>query len=397
MGKVTDRIRTNGNASDPLARSTESLSANHNTRASYLKELEGFRTWINLSYEDLYILGVEASKSDDPSDRLIVLDKLAEYVNHVQTAQVSEISGRAYGYGKLKLIKQSVLKFYSANGIYFKVDRSHKLNALTKAHPSNLRKPSKDEIRELIGVCPNYRMKAAVALSKDSGLRVSDISSVKFKHIKDGLNSADGFGGFILTTEKTDRVAMPCFGPEATKYLRYWVAELERKLGRKLGDEDLIFPQVKNEDTRFTKLGAGSLDSLINNQIEKLGLEHQISANGLRYHFESSLETRLNKNIILKICGKGIPDSTKSYSKHDIEELLSLYRPAYGTLMVESNLEKDTDKKLAGVLATTARGLGASEEQIKRMMASFDAGLMSLEQFQTRIVEMMRETQDKKL
>jgi len=334
--KLLEQVKGVGVATDPFSRFEGALSVDRKTKASYLKEVEAFRVWIELDYSDLYQLGVDCLKSDEPSDRMLLLDKLAEYIEVVKTTQVSESSGKQYGYGKLKLIKQSVLKFYNANGINFRVDRSHKLNTITKAIPSNLRKPSKSEVRELIAICPNYRMKSAVALSKDSGLRVSDITKVKFKDIKDGINSVDGFGGFVITTEKTDRVAMPCFGPETTKYLKPWIAELERKLGRRLEDEDLIFCQVKDESTRFTKLGASSLDTLINNQIEKLGLKHQISANGLRYHFESSLETKLNKNVILKICGKGIPDSTKSYSKHDIDELLSLYKPVYGVLTVES-------------------------------------------------------------
>ena len=47
----------------------------------------------------------------------------------------------------------------------------------------------------------------------------------------------------------------------------------------------------------------------------------------------------MNKNIILKIQGKTIGDSSSHYSKHDIEELLPLYKSAYHLLTVESSDE----------------------------------------------------------
>jgi 2-keto-3-deoxy-L-rhamnonate aldolase RhmA len=68
-----------------------------------------------------------------------------------------------------------------------------------------------------------------------------------------------------------------------------------------------------------------------------------------------------------------------------------MYKKGYGELRLFG--KEDTDKKLASVLATTARGLGASEDKIKQIMEMLDVGRMTLEQFQKEISEIISETQ----
>lgn len=381
--RIIDQIKTNGKT-DPYSRFVGSMP-DSKLKSGYLKEVTAFREWIELSFDELYQLGVECFQTVEPSEKLILLDKIAEYCEFVQITKVSEVSGKKYGYGKLKLIKQSILKFYSVNGIKFTIDRSHKLNTITKKTETKLRKPSADELEKLI-LISTPRLRAAISMSKDSGLRPSDLVGIRYKHVKDGINSFDGFGGFVLTTEKTEKVAMPTFGPETTRYLKNWIVELEAKMGRMLEDEDYIFPQVKDEATRFTKVGANGFDGLINNQIENLGLGHQISANGLRYFFESNLETKLNMNIIKKIQGKAISDSTRSYSKHDIEELLVLYKPAYDALKIEGNnrTQKAEIERLKREVAEFKAGKSGEVEELRQkidlMMPTFNAAQRVLEE-----------------
>jgi hypothetical protein len=138
--RIIEQMKANEKI-DPYTRFESSMADDSKIKSGYIKEVTAFKEWIALSFNDLYQLGVECFQTTDPSEKLILLDKLAEYCEFVLSTKVSEVSGRKYGYGKVKLIKQSVLKFYSANGIKFSIDRNHKLNRITKSKPSQLRKP----------------------------------------------------------------------------------------------------------------------------------------------------------------------------------------------------------------------------------------------------------------
>ena len=341
LGSTIDKVKKNGRVFTPVEKWQEALKRmSPNVARLYEREVGAFTQWLGLSLGELYELGVEAQKSGDPSERMIVVDKLVEYLSYIKENKRSERSGKIYSYGKMKDCKSAVFKFYSVNGVVFKNERGSELSKLIKRKETDFRKPTKEEIRKLISVSP-LRLKAVIALQKDSGLRVSDIAQIKYKHIKEGINSQDGFGGFILRTEKTDKLALPLFGPETTYYIKQWIETFEKEEGRKLTEEDFIFPVIKNyhETKRGQKINANTLSEIINQQIEKLNLKGQISDNGLRYFFQSQLENVMNKNIILKIQGKTIGDSSSHYSKHDIEELLPLYKSAYHLLTVESSDE----------------------------------------------------------
>lgn len=140
---------------------------------------------------------------------------------------------------------------------------------------------------------------------------------------------------------------------------------------------------------------AGIASQLINNQIKKLGLKGQISENGLRYFYNSQLEGVLNKNILSLLEGKNIGDSSAHYSKHDLNELLEIYKKNYNVLVVESTQDRDTDKKIINSVAEMARGLGASEEKIKQIMSLLDVGTLTLEQAQRGISELISKKSDK--
>ena len=336
MTSRVDSLIAQHESQDPYERFSNSMQ-NQKTKTSYLNEVRDFSEWIGLNYVELIELGTKNLPT--------LTDKLGEYIQHVLSDQRKK-DGTEYGYGKGKWIKKAVIKFYSENHISIKVSRNDKINTLTKAIPTDKRKPTKEEIQQLLNICPNYKLKCAVALSKDSGLRVSDLVQVQYQHVKDALTSDDQFGGFVLKIEKTDKIALVCFGSETVKYLKFWLVELESKLGRKLTDTDYLFPHTKNQGMIGEKSDADALDRMLNNQIARLGLKGQVSFNGMRYFFESNLETVLNMNIITTIQGKQIGNSTKHYSKHDVSEMLELYKPAYRVLMVEST---DNTEEIQGL------------------------------------------------
>ena len=338
-GRIIDQIKAQ-DRKDPFTRFVESMSEGR-AKNTYIKEFKGFSEWMKLTPDDLYQLGVECYTSTDPSEKILLVDKIGEYVEMTMITKLGR-GNKTYSYAKGQWIKKAVKKFFSANGIKIEIDRSHKLNRITKARISHFRKPTKEEVALIINTCPNFKLKSAVALSKESGLRVSDLCEIRYKHVKEALTSKDGFSGFVLETDKTELIAMPVYGEEATKYLKLWLPELERILGRPLTDEDYIYPQLKYANRRGEKSDPNTFDRNLNWQIFRALRSHDVAMNGMRYFMESGLEAKLNKNIIMKIEGKVIPDSTKSYSHHDVEELLKIYRPVYDVLRVEGsdNLEE---------------------------------------------------------
>ncbi|MGD0805303.1 MAG: tyrosine-type recombinase/integrase [Candidatus Bathyarchaeia archaeon] len=342
---------------DPFEKFIGSMK-NQKTQGSYAKEVKDFASWIGLDFNELLELG----EKNQPT----LTDKVGEYIDHILTDTVKK-NGAKYGYGKGKWIKKSILKFYSVNHIKISIDRSDQINTLTKIVPTKHRKFTKIEIQKLLHVCPNDKLRSLICFQKDSGLRVSDLTQIRYKDVKEGVFSDDGFGSFILLDiEKTDKTALVCFGFETSKYLKLWLPELEKELGRPLLDTDFIFCHLKKLTLKGNQLNADSLDRIINNQINKLGFKGELSSNALRYYFESALETTsMNKNLILKIQGKQIGDSTKHYSKHDCEEMLNVYRPVYSALVIEEQGNPELKSQLESLQEQTENQNQLINEQIK--------------------------------
>lgn len=363
-----------------------------NRRNLHIREMSNFLTYINLDSEGLYNLYLENKKSPDPRDQTLISEMVIGYITQLK-GKISERTKRPLGYGKRKDALTAIRRFIATNSMQVNLDgNSKRIRDLVRGTQSDKMKPSKEQVAQLIGISPNYRLKAMIAMVKDTYLRLDDLVEVRYGDIKQGLDSVDGFGYFPITIGKTKQKAFVIFGFEATKYLRLWINELRKT--RTVDDNTKIFTTVQNYGGRKEgrDLTAAIASQLINNQIKKLGLKGQISENGLRYFYHSQLEGVLNKNILSLLEGKMIGDSSAHYSKHDLNELLEIYKRNYNVLVVESTQDRDMDKKLAGVLATTARSLGASEEKIKQIMDMLEIGALTLDQFQNRISEMIRET-----
>jgi len=357
-----------------------------------IKEMGDFLAYINLDSESLYNLYLEGKKSVDPRDQNTISEMVVKYLTHLK-GKISEQTKRPFGYAKRKDALTAIRRFITTNSMQGSLDiNSKRIKELVRRTQTDKMKPSKEQVAQLIGICPNYKLKAMIALVKDTYLRLNDIVKIRYGDIKQGLESVDGFGYFPITIGKTEQKTTAIFGYEATKYLKLLVNELKKE--KTVDDNTKIFTTTQNSDKRKRgrDLTAGAASQSINNQIEKLGLKGQISENGLRYFYNSQLEGVINKNILSLLEGKMIGDSSAHYSKHDLNELLEIYKRNYNVLVVESAQDRATDKKLAGVLATTARSLGASEEKIKQIMDMLEVGTLTLEQFQNSISEIIKDT-----
>jgi len=358
--------------------------------------MSNFLAYINLDSEGLYNLYLENKKNPDPRDQTLISEMVIGYITQLK-GKISEKTKRPLGYGKRKDALTAIRRFIATNSMQINLDgNSKRIRDLVRGTQSDKMKPSKEQVAQLIGISPNYRLKAMIAMVKDTYLRLDDLVEVRYGDIKQGLESVDGFGYFPTTIGKTKQKVFVIFGFEATKYLRLWVNEL-RKM-RPVDDNTKIFTTVQNYGGRKEgrDLTAAIASQLINNQIKKLGLKGQISENGLRYFYNSQLESVLNKNILSLLEGKMIGDSSAHYSKHDLNELLEIYKRNYNVLMVESTQDRKVDIKIASVVGNFARDKGVSEDKIKQLMDLLDVGTMTLEQFQNEMSKEMSETQKTK-
>lgn len=313
------------------------------TANRYKNELDDFLAWAKMDINTLYRAGVESVTSTDPSDRLAIKTAIVNYINYTlehKTSKRNKMEKRQYvRWAKSKEIYNAINKFFALNGIVVKLDRMETLSRMIRAVPTDKRKPSHDELRLILQNISEPRIRALYLFTKDSGLRISDVVTTKYGDIGKGLESVDGFGGFIKRQEKTDAFALPCFGPESTTALKPWIKDWEKVKGRRIEDDDPVFINVINlpKSKKGEGMSADNATALINLRISNIGLKGKISTQGLRYFYQSEMEKKLSKNFIAKLQGRAIGDSTKHYSKHDVDECLEQYKKGYHLIAIEGN------------------------------------------------------------
>lgn len=313
------------------------------TANRYKNELDDFLAWAKMDINTLYRAGVESVTSTDPSDRLAIKTAIVNYINYTlehKTSKRNKIEKRQYvRWAKSKEIYNAINKFFALNGIVVKLDRMETLSRMIRAVPTDKRKPSHDELRLILQNISESRIRALYLFTKDSGLRISDVVATKYGDIENGLESVDGFGGFIKRQEKTDAFALPCFGPESVEALKAWIKDWEQIKGRRIEDDDPVFINVIDlpKSKKGEGMSADNATALINLRISNIGLKGKISTQGLRYFYQSEMEKELSKNFIAKLQGRTIGDSTKHYSKHDVDDCLEQYKKGYHLITIEGN------------------------------------------------------------
>jgi integrase len=351
------------------------------TADRYRNELRDFLDWAKMDIGTLYRAGVESATSTDPADRLAVKTAIVNYINFIlenRTSKRSKTEKRQYvRWAKSKEIYNSINKFFALNGIVIKLDRMETLSRMIRMVPTDKRKPSHEELKLILQNIGESRIRALYLFTKDTGLRISDVVTTKYGDIREGLESVDGFGGFIKRQEKTDAFALPCFGIESTTALKQWIGEWEKSKGRRIEDEDSVFINVIDlpKSQKGEQMTADNATALINLRISNIGLKGKISTHGLRYFYQSEMEKELSKNFIAKLQGRAIGDSTKHYSKHDVNECLEQYRKGYHLIAIE------------GASQSQQAEINKMKKEIADMKQKFEASiLMSEEPKVSRII-----------
>jgi integrase len=206
---------------------------------------------------------------------------------------------------------------------------------------------TKDAILKAIE-CPKNQhtviIKAAILLLKDSGLRTSDVISMKYGDIREPLERGDKIIPLTKITQKQRTIAKTFLGEEAVEAIKLYL-NLRRTGTRHMEPETLtdaspLFRKWHHGTAKPEK--RSSFGTLIGKAFKRIG-ETNMSAHSLRKYLQTNLEAAgMNVNWIDQILGHKLINSRDAYSKPTDEQLKEAYTKAYKFLRVYPDLETPT-------------------------------------------------------
>ena len=306
------------------------------TSTTYKRELKEFLDWATETPEGL--LGYWIETQD-----MSLSDHVKDYVK--------ELTKRGHRGGKQNSVIKAIKKFFKVNGYAPVFDVKNMMGN------GGVRPAKPDEIREVLRFSiTNPRDASLIAISKDSGLRVSDITRIQFHHIQPIIDDPElTFFGFQIPVHKTrnkSRKALPCLGPEAIYHLRAWLKK-RATLGLTSDTEDYVFVTIrdvqeykaKGKTRKESVIGARMDDKNASVAIGKLFKRagfNDLSANSLRKFNTTALSMAgMGENLIKVMHGKHQQSSIDHYLKATANQMLEVYQEHYDKLSVEGAVYVD--------------------------------------------------------
>jgi integrase len=192
---------------------------------------------------------------------------------------------------------------------------------------------NKEELKKLFDVLHTLRMKAFIALAKDSGLNPAELLDLKVGDIRPLLNSKDGFAAIPRLRAKSSVPYYLCVGPEASKWIKEYVAQRERNKKAPLEDGEYLFTDRLGKK-RATYLG---IRQGFRRAKREVGLAKELTL----YSIRKFTLTRLRVAGMAETMAKNITGHTMGvvdyYFAPSMEEVLDAYKKAYGELSIEGN------------------------------------------------------------
>ncbi len=301
------------------------------TKQTYSRELKEFLDWAEETPEGLVGYWIETQD-------MSLSDHLKDYIK--------KLTDEGHKGGKQNSVVKALKKFFKVNGFTPTLDTKNMIGE------GGVRPAKLEEICEVLKYGKVFpRDTALIAISKDSGLRVSDITRIKFKHIQSIIdNPRLVFFGFQISVHKTrnkKREALPCLGSDAITHLRAWLRK-RATLGITSDAEDYVFVNIRafNEYDYYGKhrgastIGGRMTESnasvVIGNLFKRAGY-NDLSSNSLRKFNTTMLSlSGMGENLIKAMHGKHQQSSTDHYLKATAPQMLEVYKEHYEALSVES-------------------------------------------------------------
>jgi site-specific recombinase XerD/uncharacterized coiled-coil protein SlyX len=175
------------------------------------------------------------------------------------------------------------------------------------------------------------KMRALLLFLKDTGLRISDVRSLDYGHVRTGLEKDLEFIPLQLVTQKAKTVAKTFVGPEAIEALKLYL-EKRRKGTRRMAPETITddSPLFRtNKQGSAKRISRQGLSSMIRFQCLRTGTA-KLSAHSFRKYLQTSLDAAgVSPNFVDQIIGHKLLNSRGVYSLPTDEQLLTAYKDAY--------------------------------------------------------------------
>lgn len=315
------------------------------TARTYRREFNEFLAWAEETPQGLIGYWIEIK---DDSDKMMNLND--HIISYVQGLTEAGHSG-----GKQNSAICALKKFYKVNGFNIIINQKN----MIKGEGARPAKP--EEIREAFKYdVSRPKATALIAISKDSGLRVSDIVRIQFKHIQPIIDNPDlEFHGFQMPVHKTRakrRQALPCLGIDGITQLRNWL-KVRGEYGLTTDQEDYVFVNTKNMNGTGKKCVLGErMDErnaawMVIKLFQKIGYD-DLSSNSLRKFNTTTLSlSGMPESLVKAMHGKHQQSSMDNYLKATAGQMLEVYKKHYESLVVEVRPTKRYVESLEATIA----------------------------------------------
>lgn len=256
--------------------------------------------------ENNYIKNIKQIKKENIEEYLIELDDLKLKVSSLERKIVS-----------IKLFHKYLNKFYNIEDVSIKIEHP-------KFHQKIPNTLTIEEIENLLDIplntCFDYRNKAMLELMYATGLRVSELCSLKF-------NDIDLENHYIRCMGKGNKERIVPYGEISAYYLNLYLNEYRQLLKKRYLTENIFLNNHGKEMTRQGFL------FIIKNIASEKGITKNITPHMLRHSFATHL---LNNGADLRsiqiLLGHSNLSTTQIYtnvSKQILKENYQLYHPKY--------------------------------------------------------------------
>ena len=220
-----------------------------------------------------------------------------------------------------------------------------------------------EEIRQIKNAAELLRDKALIMFLKDSGLRQSDASTLKWKDFKD---YGEGFWGFQIQTKKKKVKARGFIGSEAVEILELYKRkrmEGTQKLSPEENIEDNPVFALISEPKKVVRpeVMSGTLGRIIS----LAGIE-KASPHGLRKFWEQNMHVE-HVAYQKQMNGRALDSVERSYYWKEAHELFEIYKSNYDNLRIEKQEFKDVAQRLRREYEIEINGLKEENKSLRKL------------------------------
>ena len=185
---------------------------------------------------------------------------------------------------------------------------------------------SVEEMDDILGAidlskAEGTRNRAMLELLYSCGLRVSELTDVRISGLHEGE-------GFLRVIGKGNKERLVPIGSTALQWVNYYREQTRNHLAIKPGQEDYLFL-----NRRGSKLSRMMVFNIIREQVQKLGIQKQISPHTFRHSFATHLvEAGADLRAVQEMLGHASITTTEIYTHLDrqrLREEVMLFHPRY--------------------------------------------------------------------